>query len=261
MTPTEKREFHVKWLKFAIRLSQTNFEELKEGQRLDLKNEYREFLSTAEDRQLRRADGRGLPHVWNVISRVRGDEGIPEMVRDLAGEKDLDEVEAKKILAGELVNLAGGGHPNVGMGQFQKMEGYFGIGRDSDSFYLITSHKKASARLLNTFGNHLVGSAITPSMLRRCPTCKQIFLTSRKPRTDRELHCSLKCSSRAASTTYNRRVGRLKYAKNLIAEGKTGKLQNFIDGLNRKGDRDWLMTHLKEMSSKTQRSRRAKRPN
>lgn len=56
-------------------------------------------------------------------------------------------------------------------------------------------------------GAHLVGSRITPEHLRRCPLpdCGIIFLASRKPRADRELHCSIQCSREAARRRYQKR--------------------------------------------------------
>jgi hypothetical protein len=57
---------------------------------------------------------------------------------------------------------------------------------------------------------HLVSSRILWSQLRICPQCQRIFLLGRKPRPDKEFHCSLRCSRNAATRRYRERQAREK---------------------------------------------------
>jgi hypothetical protein len=60
------------------------------------------------------------------------------------------------------------------------------------------------------FGAHLVGSRISVEHLRRCAEsdCGVIFLANRKPRSDREHHCSIDCARKAARRRYREKNGR-----------------------------------------------------
>lgn len=52
---------------------------------------------------------------------------------------------------------------------------------------------------------HLVSSGIVRGQLRVCPQCRRIFLSKRRPRADKTLHCSLKCSRLAATHRFRQR--------------------------------------------------------
>jgi hypothetical protein len=52
---------------------------------------------------------------------------------------------------------------------------------------------------------HLVASEIVRGQLRVCPQCKRLFLSRRRPRADKTLHCSLRCSRLAATHRYRER--------------------------------------------------------
>jgi hypothetical protein len=55
-------------------------------------------------------------------------------------------------------------------------------------------------------GLHLVGSMLTIEHFLRCPECRTIFISNRQPRSDRRLHCSIKCSRGAASRRYREKL-------------------------------------------------------
>jgi hypothetical protein len=55
------------------------------------------------------------------------------------------------------------------------------------------------------FFEYLVRSGILGSQLRYCPKCRRIFLLKRKPRSDKEFYCSLRCSRLAATHAYRKR--------------------------------------------------------
>jgi hypothetical protein len=55
------------------------------------------------------------------------------------------------------------------------------------------------------FLNTLVASGITPSQLKSCPECQSIFLLERKPRPDKQFHCSTRCAQLAATIRYRKK--------------------------------------------------------
>lgn len=242
MRNTPRHADNIKWLKFAILLSQTNFDELTEGQRLDLKNTYREFLRSAP---YYRPGGQPLP----LLDMLRG-RNAPAGIDALIGEDDVDEKRAKTILAAQLQNLAVMAQPSgklkVGLGQFTpKAVVTLGIGRDPmDQFYFMVLPTKADDRILALLGYHLSRSGVTASMLRKCPQCTKVFLASRKPRIDRDMHCSTKCSGIAASRRHQARQKIQPQVKNLLAEGKTVDEIAQLKGLKTPLDLAWLQKQV-----------------
>jgi hypothetical protein len=235
---TKEQADHIKWLKFAILLSQARFEDLTEGQRLDLKNKYREFLDS-------------MPKP-KVLGMLRGSEIVtstPETtikkMMAFLGEDDVDEKRAQEILKPELRNLAEASIKRHDASFFTpNTSACFGIGKEKDSFYFVVIPQKADKRILALLGYHLAGSSIPASFLRRCPQCGAIFLADRKPRLDRDLHCSSHCSSKASSLRYQERNRVLSRAIKLFRDGKPiDHILRFLK-LNRESDRYWLERHL-----------------
>ena len=60
-------------------------------------------------------------------------------------------------------------------------------------------------RTLASCRRHLVSSEIVRGQLRVCPQCQRLFLSSRRARSDKTLHCSLRCSRLAATHRYRAR--------------------------------------------------------
>jgi hypothetical protein len=219
----------MKWLKFAISLSQVNFEELTEGQRLDLKKKFQRFL--------RSMDPPGEAHQVVRQLKTRG-KHAPEFITDLLGGEDVDEREAQVILRAELENLTS----RINVAQFRKdAKVSLAIARFGETFDFLTLPHSGVDRIFVLFGEHLRGSGISGSMLTRCPECQKIFIASRKPRLDRKFHCSPACSSNAASKAYRERKI-LERAKRLIATGLSVKKAAEIV----KKDLAWLESKLEK---------------
>jgi hypothetical protein len=55
---------------------------------------------------------------------------------------------------------------------------------------------------------HLAGSGLTREQIRNCPECRKAFIIKRKPREDKNHHCSTHCARLAATMKYrNAQVG------------------------------------------------------
>lgn len=79
----------------------------------------------------------------------------------------------------------------------------------------------------------LVGSGILRGQLRICPVCQTIFLIKRKPRTDKRLHCSVKCSRLAATRRYRRRQAE-KYGEQIKVEERERSHRRHVTKQRRK---------------------------
>lgn len=227
MKRTQQEADHIKWLKFAISLSQVEFESLTAGQRLDLKNDFRAFVNSMPDHR------NSFP--FNVLKGLPPESPFSKMIPEQA---ELDERHAKEILAAEIVNLAG---PNVIQMHKSKRPIHISVARIGDSFDTMISAEEPELRIVLLLAYHLKGSRIPASMLRRCPRCTKVFITSRKPRADRSLYCDRKCSGNTASDTLRRRKNLLTSAKRLLLDGRS------IDALGKKimpGDREWFIRRL-----------------
>jgi len=235
MTPTEKRAHHIKWLKFAILLSQVDFDKLTAGQRLDLKNDYLAFLDS----------GRKNPS--ELLIEVHDEKvGAPKAITKVKSQKDKktypEEVIAKNILHWELDGLTD--RPDLELFSSRTIEARLVLHRSPDSFEFVMDSKNSPDQIYILLGYHLQGSGISASMLRRCPKCQSIFLANRKPRIDRELYCPAGCSGKAASNRYQVRRKELPRVKRLSLQGKGLDEIAGLTGLNTKLDREWLEKNL-----------------
>lgn len=235
MNPTPRQAEHIKWVQFAILLSQVDFTELTEGQRLDLKNDFHRFLRSMDPPKESLPEGFSamLPSLRGLRLKKRHD------ALEFVGEEDVDESRAKSILNTELENLTGPAKATATMVE-SNVSVTHAIVRTGDSFYYWTFPRSGHDRIVALLGHHLGGSGILPSMLGRCPKCQKIFIASRKPRPDRKFHCSRLCSGNAASRAYRDRKKKLEKAKRLIAAGRSIKKAAEIV----KADLAWLKSEL-----------------
>lgn len=63
-----------------------------------------------------------------------------------------------------------------------------------------------TTRVRAAFFEYLTTSGVLRGQLRVCPECRRIFLVKRRPRSDLELHCSLRCSRLAATRRYRKKL-------------------------------------------------------
>lgn len=204
MKLTKRQAEHVKWLKFAISLSQVDLDALTEGQRIDLRDEFQGFLKSMPDH---REDF--------SFNNLKGENAPPSLAAVMADPDPVDEKRAQEILRGELENLGA----QVNLLIPEKIEAYFVHGRLGNHFESGLSPVKGTDRVKVLLSHHCSHAGITTEMLRRCATCQKTFLATRKPRPDKKLHCSPRCASGAALKKYRDKKKDLERAKRMHKNG------------------------------------------
>lgn len=187
MKRLEFRDGHIKKLEWAISLLQRDIDKLREGDWLNLRDEmydfiYKEDALIGESPQYPPLLKTKKAFVKNITPSVMG--GI------------------KTNLATYFSNFAFGFSPAYRPVMINEARMYFGAPSILSPFIWFISVDDDITAAVIALGAHLVGSGILKDQLRKCPECGNPFLLKRQPRSDRNFHCSLKCSRNAATKRY-----------------------------------------------------------
>ena len=191
MKAPEYVTWHIKQVQWAVRLSQTNLTALRVGDWQNLREELWEFIKG--------------PAWWTgmmVLPSGRSKE-------DYLGKLSSDAIEEiQKSLKGDLLRYSGGDKQNGFSLRLKPRSIEFDfVAFGPDVYYVMllqAGDAVTDARL--SLGFHLVGSVISPSSIRSCPQCAQLFVRERKLRDDVSNHyCSTRCARNAAAHAWRKR--------------------------------------------------------
>lgn len=197
------RKVHLKMVDWAIAFSQTSLEGFNANQLLQVKKDIYEFLYGAQ-RFLQGSDTRRVLKNSTDQMRYIHQKQIESFASRLSV-RQIHKVQSR--LLHSLNEFVYHSHPGtLSMGAKRVVFAFSWSTLQSPFVWDVLVHDVVPAAVI-ALGAHLVGSRITPDHLRRCPEphCGIIFLASRKPRADRELHCSIECARNAARRRYRER--------------------------------------------------------
>ena len=177
---------HIKWLEWAVSLCRRDIGSLREGDWLNLKEDLWEFATAPDSIRssfLLSVTKEDFVEQMTVPLAIRIQEVIKRDLRSACYRANGDAAAIPPIYAKEV---------NFHCVSFSPDHAFFMLVADENP---ITAARSALAR-------HLVGSFFTQRNIRECPECKNVFIIKRKPREDREHHCSLRCARNAATARY-----------------------------------------------------------
>jgi len=218
MTKSGLEEMHVEKVGWAILMSQSNLDEYRDGDWLNLKEELYNFTywPVKEVQVVKDSETPSRKKYLLTLKSVRVSRKgltlqLPTWTRQdfirLVTKHDLEKLQTSFRACFEA--LARG--TNFTLVQSRRV---------SISIYPNSSNNKINRlyefEAANNEGNyihaaksslmeHLCESRITMNQIRFCSHCGKLFLAKRKPRADRNLHCSLRCTGNAATRAYRQR--------------------------------------------------------
>jgi|RhiMetdeSRZDD1v2_1073273.scaffolds.fasta_scaffold88037_3 hypothetical protein len=208
LTVAAIRNAHVKQLQWGVKFIRQNLGELRAGEWLSLKEALYDFTLAAKRFPSTKRSGLSV-----VVEKYDEERFIQEMSPGVVQDIQSHMIEAFNALASrsfhapEVPGLDYGSERGLDYG-FGVNEVAFTFGCSSSrspfvlGFGVLDNVQAASVAM----GLHLVGSMLTLQQFLRCPECKTIFISNRKPRPDRRLHCSIRCSRGAASRRYREKL-------------------------------------------------------
>jgi hypothetical protein len=184
--------WHIKQVQWAVWLSQASLTGLRPGDWQNLREDFWEFIT--------------VPRWWTGMIMLPSGKTQEEYLEKLSNEA-IGEIQ--KWLRSDLLRYSAHDSVVLGTGIKPKQIEFnftaFGI----DSYFQVLMQAGdpiTDARL--SLGFHLVGGVITPSSIRSCPQCEQLFVRERKLREDISNHyCSTRCARNAAAQAYRTREG------------------------------------------------------
>ena len=180
MKPSAIEAGHIQMLERAVWFSQVPFNNLREGDWVNLRQDLHEFVSGAPD----------------VVRSLVG-SGTWSEKRKLLSQEDISTAQAnlKKWLRRLAENKAFTARPSVKSAAMM-------IRQVSDGYIFEVSPNQWEDKLYSALGHHLQLSRITPGQIRICPECDRIFLRRKKPPVGVKPHCSHRCAQQAATRRY-----------------------------------------------------------
>lgn len=221
----------MKRLKWAISLSQTKFEDLREGDSLNLKSELYDF-TYGRHRMLRNST-QLYGAKWGMLKR---EAFTPNLIKDVAQDffawfaQVADKGEQFKNLS-LTVPLRDAAFNDEGC--------FFVVEEPSGHFAPAFALDDVRIAAKIALGFHLVESKITRDQIRACDFCKKIFLAERKTRKDKGSYCDSRCARNAASRAWRKRKdqelkskekrrAKKKYEKKVRAKFKNAKIKSRV---------------------------------
>lgn len=187
----------IKRLKWAISLSQTKIEDLREGDWLNLRNDLYDF--TYGRHRILQNSTLLYGAKWG---RVKPEAFTQDLITNVAHdfrawfEQAAHKGEQYKNLT-LTVPLRDAAYNDEGC--------FFVVEEPSGHFAPTFALDDVRIAAKIAFGFHLVESKITRDRIRSCDFCKNIFLAERKPRNDKSSYCDPRCARNAASRAYRER--------------------------------------------------------
>jgi hypothetical protein len=212
MIKTQLQASHIKNLEWALRLSQTKFDDCKTGDLLNIKEELWEFTywtflellrsvkNTTEGQKVHR-----IPRVFES-GAVVGYETREDFVGNIT-EMDLSKIKSEftaffaQIAADVETNTVAAKDVSFSIYPIRNPSGPFVLHIKLKPFQYV---EMARVALLE----HFCGSGLVVEQIRFCPKCSLLFILKMKPRKDRNFYCSVNCSRNAASQAYRTRKGK-----------------------------------------------------
>jgi hypothetical protein len=197
MTRSQSQEDHIKRLEWAIWLSQVNLAEFREGDWLNLQQDFKAYIA--------RSFTASIAGVFQLPKKF-----VESQVASLARKEQQSDLEKlQSAIRDDLRKVAYSGEDEPSeMFPLSTLEmknvsvSVKGYGPDEPFQLDISTEAVTGVMIQRTLYEDLVGSGILRRQLRSCPLCKRIFLLKRMPRSDMRFHCSLKCSRLAATRRY-----------------------------------------------------------
>ena len=185
MQRSEIQAEHIKSLECAVLLLRRKLGDLREGDWLNLKEELYEFVY-----------GRDL-HEYLAKKKSANNSPILLDVDKPTFMEQITPAEIEKIkegIATYLLRFAlDNGQPVVAPSvKTRDAHFIFAAVGSSGPFSMIVHVEDRGLAAQVAVGLHLVGSGIAREQLRICPECQRLFLLKRKPRKDKNFHCSIK---------------------------------------------------------------------
>jgi hypothetical protein len=211
VTEEEIRSDHESKIRWVIAFSTVNLDRLRPGEWITLKEDLFDFLNVS---------GQIFPG-----SRKRT---TPRQHRYKISLRELRDIQKDLVF---LLDALASGKPSDYTMRVKKTVFFFGCSSLKSPFIWDCAVQGKLDAVWIAFGAHLVGSRITQERILRCPECQGVFLSSRKPRADRQLHCSIRCSRNAATRRYreksgpaiqakDRTRGKRRYAAKVLGKGR-----------------------------------------
>ena len=206
---------HLKRLEWAIRFSQTELDAFREGDWLNLKEEFWEFLYGmnlwALDFNTKNGDRKSTAgQVSDVLPRWEEeylDRQFKESFMKGTDPALLREIQdsMRRILGGLAANTEKG-KSIIQWIPIREADFIISAHASSQPFSGVFSIDDRMKLSQATLGLHLIGSGVAGDQIRSCPECQRIFLAKRKPRADKTFHCSLRCARLAATRRYQKKL-------------------------------------------------------
>jgi hypothetical protein len=215
VNPLSLQTEHLKRLEWAIRFSQTELDAFREGDWLNLKEEFWEFLYGmnlwALDFNSKKGDPKSTSgEVADALPRWEEDfldRQIKEAFMEETDHALLREIQAsmRRILGGLAANTEKG-KSIIQWIPIREADFIISAQGPSQPFSGVFSIDDCMKSSQATLGLHLIGSRVAGDQIRSCPECQRIFLAKRKPRADKTFHCSLRCARLAATRRYQKKL-------------------------------------------------------
>ena len=182
-------------LEWAIWLSQVDVQTLREGDWINLAGDLANFIEGSgglTDLDRGSIGFYGLNRVKKLVGSVQS--GLKEQFEKLAA-------------IGEIHVISGGQKSTRKLSAISflingriEVEAFEG-----EPYRLLMKANTITTQASAALASCLVSSGIGAGQVRKCPTCKRIFLLKRKPRPGVTFHCSLKCSRLEATRRYRKK--------------------------------------------------------
>ena len=211
---------HIQMLEWAVWFSQVPFNNLREGDWVNLRQDLHKFVSGAPDA------------VRSLRSLVAG-LGTWAEGRKLLSQENISTAQAslKKWFRSLAENRAFTIRPSVKKAAMM-------IRPVSDGYIFEVSPSQWQDKLYSALGHRLQLSRIAPGQIRICPECNRIFLRRKKPPVGLIPHCSHKCAQQAATRRYrNKKKDKINAKEGQRSHGRYVKKLQKSHGPNVKGTR------------------------
>jgi hypothetical protein len=213
MATRSSHERHIRRLEWAIWLSQVNLNGFRDGDWLNLQQDFREHIASSFSASIAGVVPIPQEHV---------DELVVSSLATKAKQGELEKLQRSIKEDLKKIAYSGENEPSdllpVTTFPIEEasivVEGY----SPNEPFKLSISTQAGTGFMIQrVLYEDLVGSRIIRGQLRICPVCQAVFLIKRKPRADKHLHCSLKCSRLAATRRYRKKQAE-KYGEQVKAK-------------------------------------------
>jgi hypothetical protein len=180
---------HIKKLEWAISLCQRDLNSWRPGDWLNFTDELEDFCSLGPGR-LRMGSSRPI----SKQTALKVQQELRKLVQTCVqmGQRPDEPASFDDVL-------------NLPMIRVQLAGELLIRGNGSSAFRKEIQHADKIAHARYSFAAHLLDSGITAAQIKSCPECQRTFLVRRRPRADREYHCSLNCARLAATRRYRKK--------------------------------------------------------